>query len=103
MSELNDIVYDAHKSIDFGVVYLAIKKYDGKVATIDANQIVSHATPGGNVEALTNIGTMIKLESLSIKQNPPKTPPTATITLFWGKNGEVERLQVNGFKRSNLK
>lgn len=102
MAELGDIINEAHQSIDHGTVYLAIKKYDGKVATIDTNSMTYHKTRD-NVEALANVGTMIKLESLSLKQNPPQTPPTTTLVLYWNKLGEIDRIAVNGFKRTNLK
>ena len=101
--DLNEIIDDAHRNIDHGVVYIALKKYDGKIATVDSNQIISHMTPEGSVQALAIIGTLMKGLSASLKQHPANIPPTATLTLFYGKTGDVVRLQVNGFKRTNMK
>lgn len=102
MSDLIDIINNTHRDVPFGTVYIAIKKYDGKVATVDSNQIVNHKTPQGNVQALSVIGTIMKGLTTSLKELPPEIPPTTTITLFYGKNGEVSRLQVNGFKRTPI-
>lgn len=101
MAELGDLINDAHRDVEHGTIYLAIKKYEGKIATVDTNRMVYHKTTG-NVEALANVGTLIKLESLSLKQSPPETPPTTTLVLYWNRGGEIDRIGVNGFKRTNL-
>lgn len=102
MADLKDIIDDAHRDVTFGTVFIAIKKHEGKVASIDSNQVVNHSTPKGNVDALATIGSLMKGISASLKQSPSKTPVTATITLFYDNDGNVKRLQVNGFKRKTL-
>jgi hypothetical protein len=108
MSDITEIVNQAHQGIDYGIVYITLKKFDKQITTIDSAAVTSHKTPKGNLEALTAIGQLIKLTTAAVKQeivkNPKHTPPTLTMTLFFSpKTCEVERININDFHRNNLK
>lgn len=103
MEDLQNIIAKAHSGIDFGIVNVTIKKYNGKITTVDSDKNITYKTDGGNVEGLAVISTILKKTSEALKQTPPTTPPTLTFTVFYDRKGEIRQLNVNDFNRTNLK
>lgn len=104
MEDLQNIIAKAHSGIDFGIVNVTIKKYNGKITTVDSDKNITYKTDGGNVEGLAVISTILKKTSEALKQSPElTTPPTLTFTVFYDRKGEIRQLNVNDFNRTNLK
>lgn len=100
--DLIDLIKKAHSGVDFGVVNVTIKKYNGKISTIDSDKNITYRTERGNVEGLAIIGTIIKKTTEALKLRPVENPPTLTFTVFFDRKGEIRQLNVNDFNRVNL-
>jgi hypothetical protein len=105
MSELQDFIDNAHHDVEFGAVNFTVKKYGGKIATVDANKNITYKTEKGNVEGMAVITSIVKGTSNSIKLStvPISTPPTLTFTAYFDRAGEIRQINVNDFKRQSFK
>jgi hypothetical protein len=91
---LQQIIDDAHDSVQFGTVTITLKKNRDLVTTVDITKNSSRKVTG-SAQALTLIGTMLKL----LGQNNETGQLTFTIGL---KQGEATELLTNDFQRDNL-
>lgn len=104
MDEILDIINKTHQGMDFGVVNVTIKKYGGKIATVDADKQITYKTEKGNVEGLALISTLLKKTAEAVKISPDMpTPPTVTFTVFYDRAGEIRQVNVSDFSRVNMK
>lgn len=109
---VQQFIRQAIESVEFGAVNFTIQKYEGLVSSADANKVSSHKV-NGNAEALAMAGQLIRKVSEQIKAetialaklNKPKpyTPPNLTFTVFFNKDSQADRINVNDFKRKNFK
>lgn len=107
MTDLFDFINDMHRAVEYGAVQFTVKKHDNMVTSIDANK-TSMVKTADNVQALTMIGSLIKAVNQQIidetkNPDPNYTAPNLTFTLFFGKDGQVDRVHVNDFKRKTFK
>ena len=103
MKDLHEYITTSHSDVQFGVVNVALKKYGGKIVTVDTNKVINYKTDKGNVEGLNVITTILKGVSESIKQKPEEpTPPTVTFTVYYDRRGDMRQVSVNSFNRTQL-
>lgn len=91
---MDTLIREAEVALDYGTVSFTIKKNGEHGKTIDLTKITSKVV-NGNAQALTVIGTMLKLLSESHQTGNL----TFTIEL---KQGDSHRLLTHDFKRVNL-
>jgi hypothetical protein len=91
---LQEIIETAHEAVHFGTVQVTLKKSFGNVTTVDITKNSSRKVTG-SAQALTLIGTMLKL----LGSNHETGQLTFTIGL---KHGEATELLTNDFQRDNL-
>lgn len=104
MDELLDIINNSHRGMDFGVVNVTIKKYGGKIATVDSDKHVTYKTDKGNIEGLALISTILKKTSEAVKLAPDvPSPPTVSFVVFYDRKGEIRQVNVSDSNRVNLK
>jgi hypothetical protein len=92
--EMLQIIETSLSSMPYGTVSFTIKRHESRTTTIDSTKITSNQVDG-NAQALTVIGTMLKL----MKEARETGNLTFTITL---ERGEAKRLMNQDFKRVNL-
>lgn len=91
---LHQVIDDAAEGMQFGTVHLTIKKNRDMITTVDTTKI-SQRKVSGNAQALTLIGSMLKL----LAQAGETGNLTFTITL---QKGEAQQLLTHDFRRDNL-
>jgi ArsR family metal-binding transcriptional regulator len=91
---LDQIIQDAHSSMSYGTVSLTVKKHEGNITTVDTTKITSNQVTG-NAQALTVIGSMLKL----MHEAEESGNLTFTVTL---DKGDAKRLMTQDFKRVNF-
>lgn len=101
MADIQEIINNARAGVEYGTIHLTLKIDNKHLSTVDTNKYVSYKTIGGNVEALTVIGTLLKNTGIAIKSAPDSTPPTLTFSCFFSRDGECDRLSIQDFKRIN--
>lgn len=101
MADINNLVKQAISGMDFGTVHMTFKIDNKHLSTVDTNKYTSYRIEKGNVEALTVVGTLLKGTAIATRQSPSSIPPTLTFTVFFGKDGEADRLAIQDFKRTN--
>jgi len=92
--ELEVLIHEAHEALQFGTVHLTLKKAAGNITTVDLTKITRRKV-GGNAEALTIIGTMLKL----LKEAGDTGELTFTITM---DKGDSTQILMHDFRRANL-
>lgn len=92
---LEQIVADAHDSMEYGTVVLTLKKTAGNLTTVDMLKHTSRSV-SGNAQALTLIGTMLKF----LKEAEDTGSLTFTIVV---DRGESTKLVTQDFSRKNLR
>lgn len=91
---LQQIIEEATQSMDFGTVTLTLKRSKSLTTTVDLTKITQRKVEG-NAQALTLIGTMLKL------LREAQDTGNLTFTLSISK-GEAAQLMVHDFDRKNL-
>lgn len=99
--DILDIIKYAKSGLEYGTINLTLKMDNQHLTTIDTSKYTTHKTRGGNVEALTIVGTLIKNTGIAIKQDPEGVPNNLSFTLFFKKDGECDRISIQDFKRFN--
>lgn len=92
--DLHQIVDDALAAVPFGTVSLTLKKAHDNVTTVDITK-VNRRKVEGNAQALTLIGSMLKL----LGEAGETGNFTFTIAMSKGTSSEV---MVQDFQRDNL-
>lgn len=92
---LEELIKDAASALDFGTVQLTLKKNQGVVVTVDTTRIARRKV-AGNAEALTIIGTMLKL----LREAGETGNLTFTVTF---DKGDTNQLLTHDFRRTNIK
>lgn len=92
---LEEVIIKAHTDVLFGNVNVQVKKAGGHVTTVDVTK-TSRQKVSGNAEALTMIGTMLKL----LCQAEETGNLTFTITM---DRGEATQFLTHDYRRHNLK
>ena len=91
---LHEIMDETVAGIDFGTVTLTLKRSNSLTTTVDLTKITRRKV-GSNAQALTLIGTMLKL----LKE--AEDTGNLTFTLAVAK-GDANELMVHDFDRKNL-
>jgi hypothetical protein len=91
---LDTIIREAEAAMEFGTVTMTLKKKDGVVKSVDMTRISSNKVDG-NTQALTMVGTMLKL----LCEAKETGDLTFTITLM---DGESDRVLTHDFRRVRL-
>jgi hypothetical protein len=91
---IQQIIEEATESMDFGTVTLTLKRSKGLSTTVDLTKITQRNVEG-NAQALTVIGTMLKLLKAA------EDTGNLTFTLSVSK-GDANKLMVHDFDRKNL-
>lgn len=91
---LDEVIQSAEEGLQFGTVTLTLKKSDGNITTVDVTKI-SRRRVSGNAQALTLVGSMLKL----LSESRDTGNLTFTITL---NKGQAEQLMTHDFRRANL-
>lgn len=92
--DLEALITEAHEALQFGTVHLTLKKAAGNITTVDLTKITRRKVTGSS-EALTVIGTMLKL----LKESGDTGELTFTISL---DKGDSSQILMHDFRRSNL-
>lgn len=92
---LEQLIAEAHDSMEFGTVVLTLKKSSGNLTTID---MLKHTSRGvsGSAQALTLIGSMLKL----LKEAEDTGSLTFTVVV---DRGEATKLITQDFSRKSLR
>jgi len=93
VSSFEDLIRQAEESVQYGTVMLVLKRKDDNTTTIDLTKVTQHNV-ASNAEALTIVGTMLKM----LAQAGESGNLTFTITL---DKGHSKQLLMNDFKRFN--
>lgn len=93
-NDLIAIVQEAADGLAFGTVNLTLKMNSNHITTVDLTKI-SRRKVDSNAQALSLIGTMLKLLSEA------KDTGNLTFTITMNK-GQAEQLMTHDFKRANL-
>lgn len=92
---LNEIIDEAVDGVAFGTVTLTLKRAHNTTTTVDLTKITARKV-SGNAQALTLIGTMLKL----LKE----AEDTGNLTFTLGvTKGEADQLMVHDFDRKMLR
>lgn len=95
MEDLNNLINNTHRELEFGTVVLYLKKHEGKVTNIDSQKFYTTKTPGGSKEAVVMVTTMIKA------MHDSKQDGSMTFTLDFHK-GEATKVIMQDTKKSRL-
>lgn len=91
---LQELIAEAERDLLYGTVQFTLKKSAGNITTVDTTRITRRKV-SGNAEALTTIGTMLKL----LRESGETGNLTFTVTL---DKGEASQLMTHDFRRTNL-
>lgn len=89
-----ELIHKAEQETPYGTIALTIKRHESRTTTIDLTKITSQPV-SGNAQALTIIGTMLRL----LAESKESGNLTFTITL---EKGNAKRLLPQDFKRVNI-
>ena len=92
--ELQDIIDEATKHMAFGTVHLTLKVAHNNTVRVDLSKVTSRKVEG-NAQALTMVGTMLKL----ISEAGDTGNLTFTIAV---EKGTAKSVMVNDFDRKTL-
>ena len=99
-NEINHLVQNSHMDLEYGTAAVFLKKHEGKIFNIDVQRFHTHATPEGNKQVLTMIGTLIKGMQASIEQS--KMPAQLTFTIDFADSGQAKKLIVQDTKKHRV-
>ena len=92
--QLQQIIEEATKHMPFGTVHITLKQAHSSTVTVDLSKVTSRKVDG-NAQALTMVGTMLKM----IGQAGDTGNLTFTITV---DKGTAKNVMVNDFDRKTL-
>ena len=89
------------RELGFGTVSIIAKVHKNNVFDIDSQQFTSHATPGGNPEAVKLVIKLIKGMQETLSQ--AGSAGTLTLTLDFNKQGQTSKVVVQNTDKHSIK
>lgn len=95
MDDINQLINNMHRDLEFGTVVFYVKKHEGKVTNLDATKLYTTKTPGGSKEAVVMVTSMIKA------MHDTQQDGSMTFTLDFHK-GEATKVIMQDNKKNRL-